>query len=136
MKTLILCTFAVFFIGHSFAQVGALTLNRRDAIYYGQWFTLKSNKNQLFLIDDKNLADEALIRLLLPYDLSIEDGEIDKDGDLFWEIESNNGFMSKIFRINNFENKVMVVISTSIIPEKEEFGAWHEKITRRIGYLF
>ncbi len=136
MKKIFLLALLMHFVSPTNAQIGVLTLKKRDDVYYGQWFTLKKNENQLFLVDNEKNADAALQRLLAPYEIAYEDAEIDEDGDLFWVVESNNGFTSKVYRISGEDNQIILIVSTMKITDNGEFNAWHQKITNRVGYLF
>ncbi len=84
MKTIIICMLAVLIAGESFAQIGVVTLKIKEKYHFGQWFTVKGSENQLYLVDHEDYADLALSRLLSPYELSLDDGQEDKEGDLFF----------------------------------------------------
>jgi hypothetical protein len=128
MKTIIICTLAVLFAGQSFAQIGVITLKKKEAVYYGQWFTVKGTEDRMFFVDERDYADLALNRLLSPYELSIDDGQEDEEGDLMWEIQADNGFISTVYRILQDDNTVLLMIITEEAPEEDDFVSWYEKV--------
>lgn len=136
MRSILLFSLTILLVNSFYAQVGVLTLKKKDPIYYGQWFTLKGTPHQMYLIDEPEFADQALERLLSPYDLNIEEGRENEKGNLFWVIESNNGFTSTIFRKKNSEGDVMLCIATNMTPDEEEFTPWYEKVFQKRGCLF
>jgi hypothetical protein len=136
MRSVLLFTLTVLLVNSFYAQVGVLTLKKKDPIYYGQWFTLKDTPNKIYLIDEPEYADLALERLLEPYELNIEEGRDHDNGGLFWVIESDNGFTSTIFRKKNADGEVMLCVATNFASDEDEFTPWYEKVFRTRGYLF
>lgn len=136
MKTILLITISLILFNSSFAQIGVVTLKRNDPVYYGQWFTLKGEANKVYLLDEQEFADQAHERLLLPYELNIDEGRSDQNGNLYWTIESNCGFTSKVTRKKNEDGEVLLCILTQMTPEEEDFIPWYEKVFRTRGYLF
>jgi hypothetical protein len=130
MKTFLLLALAVLFINYSNAQIGVLTLKKREHFYYGQWFALRGTENSIFLIDQPAKAEIALERVLMPYGLTTEDGDLDEDGDLFWVIQSDNGFVSKVFRMEQEDGNILLAIMTEELQDEED-EYWYEKISRR-----
>jgi hypothetical protein len=128
MKTIIICTLALLFSGQSFAQIGVVTLKKRELYYYGQWFTVKGSENRLYFIDQEDNANLALSRLLLPYELTIEDGEEDKEGDFSWVVSANNGFISTVYKISQEEGNTLIMVITEEAQEQADFVSWHEKV--------
>ena len=136
MRSVLLFTLTVLLVNSFYAQVGVLTLMKKDPIYYGQWFTLKGTPDKIYLIDEPEFADLSLERLLAPYDLDIEEGRDHDNGGLFWVIDSDNGFTSTIFRKKNAEGEVMLCVATNMASDEDEFTPWYEKVFQRRGYLF
>jgi hypothetical protein len=128
MKTIIICTLALLFSGQSFTQIGVVTLKKREQYYYGQWFTVKGSENRLYFIDQEDYANLALSRLLLPYELTIEDGEEDKEGDFSWVVSANNGFISTVYKISQEEGNTLIMVITEEAQEQADFVSWHEKV--------
>ena len=128
MKTIIICTLAVLFAGQSFAQIGVITLKKKEAVYYGQWITVIGTEDRMYFVDDWDYADLALNRLLSPYELSIDDGQEDEEGDLMWEIQADNGFITTVYQILQDDNTVLLMIITEETPEEDDFVSWYEKV--------
>jgi hypothetical protein len=127
MKTIILCTL-VLFAEQSFAQIGVVTLKKKEEVCLGQWYTVKGTQNAIFLRDEQKFADLALNRLLLPYGLSIEDGQANEEGDLLmWAVNSDNGFISIVYRMLKDDDTVFLMIRTEEVPKKEDVVFWYEK---------
>ena len=131
MKNYIFYTFLLLFVFQTEAQVGVLTLKKRETPYYGQWFTVKGQRDNMYLIEKEEFADAALFKLLSPYNQTIADGELDKDGDLYWEIDNLNGFYSIIYKIVQEDGDVLLMIRTlENVQDDEEISFWYQKIFR------
>jgi hypothetical protein len=100
---------------NSNAQLGAITLNRKELPYYGQWFVINSKeyKDHLMYFDQTEIVDSLLLNILEPWELSRLDSQKDDDGDLYWVVDNDNGFSATIYLIKIDEKDSQIVIVTS-----------------------
>ncbi len=98
----ILFSALLFFAANSNAQLGVTTIRPRKPVPIGQWYNVsaKWGNNRIFFYDLKANVDTLLIELLLPWNLSIANGESDEDGDLSWFLDNLNGYSTTIYRID------------------------------------
>ncbi len=98
----ILFSALLFFAANSNAQLGVTTIRPRKPVPIGQWYNVsaKWGNNRIFFFDLKANVDTLLIELLLPWNLSIANGESDEDGDLSWFLDNLNGYSTTIYRID------------------------------------
>lgn len=98
----ILFSALLLFAANSNAQLGVTTIRPRKPVPIGQWYNVsaKWGNNRIFFYDLKANVDTLLNELLLPWNLSIANGESDEDGDLSWFLDNLNGYSTTIYRID------------------------------------
>ena len=116
MKKVVLSVL-LFFALNTSAQIGVLTLGEKELPYYGQWYTVdaKDYKNQVLFFDKIDIVDSLITELLKPWELELEDGEKDEDGDLYWLVDNGNGFNSSIYLVDLEDGDAQIIIVTSEI---------------------
>ena len=82
MKKILFSALLLFAV-NSNAQLGVTTIRPRKPVPIGQWYNVnaKWGNNRIFFYDLKANVDTLLNELLLPWNLSIANGESDEDGD-------------------------------------------------------
>ena len=100
----------------SFAQVGVVTIEKKDDLYLNMWFRIdhKDYKHCIHFISQPETVKLKLVEILEPYDLNTEDFEKDEVGDKFWTIEDDNGFTSLIY-LMDMENGLQEIM-IQVIP--------------------
>jgi hypothetical protein len=98
----------------SFAQVGVVTIEKKDDPYLNMWFRVdhKDYEHCIHFISEPDRVKSKLVEILEPYDLNTEDFETDEEGDKFWAIEDDNGFTSLIYLmdIKNGLQEIMIQV--------------------------
>ena len=105
MKT-IFALLMLLFTGSGMAQMplGIRTISPKDdKVPLAQFYTIrdKSYDHTILFTAFKDETDAVLENILATYDLSLEEGTEDDAGDLYWTIDTANGFNSTIYRIVN-----------------------------------
>ncbi len=103
------------FVGiYSNAQLGIITLEKKENPFYGQWYVINSKeyKNQLFYFDKKEKVDSVLMSMLDPYDLKQSDARKDEAGDSYWVVDNDNGFNSTVYLVKIDQNDSQIIIVT------------------------
>ena len=93
MKTITLFLFMLFAEMAS-AQIGVVTIDEQDPYPIGQWFTLRGEENEgvIGYYSDILTIRAKLGRFLSDYGLTVNEGEMDEEGNLYWGLDNNNGF--------------------------------------------
>lgn len=83
------------------AQIGVLTLGKRDRIQIGMWYTIhqRNRDNNMYITyDDEDMAVYKLEQLLSQFDAMVEipDGT-DEHGSPYWTVMQDNGYVSDIY---------------------------------------
>ena len=103
MKKLILTLTILFTTIFSNAQIGVITCKKNETVPLNMWYTIdeKERENNIYITyDDEDLAVYSLEKLLSQFDMEIElPTEKDTDGDPYWTIEQDNGYISDIYYI-------------------------------------
>ena len=118
MKKIILLSI-LFSTFSSSAQLGVVTIKTRDSIPYDQWYSYKGRKyeHRVFYLNEHNKVDRILNQLLSPWDLTIDDGQTDADGDLFWVLDNDNGYYVTVYvrrKIIAPESSKIMIITNEI----------------------
>mgnify|MGYP000745163183 CR=1 FL=1 len=120
MKTIIL-TAAMLASNLIYSQIGVLTLKKNDLIYFGMWYTIaeKGRENNLYITyDDEDMAIYKLEQILSEFDVLIEEPTgTDEDGDSYWTVEQENGFISDVYYIREKNFPYFTITITSIPNE-------------------
>ncbi len=99
MKTTLLA--AAILIGSSCAaQIGVVTMNRNTKVVpVGHWynFHIRSWKNTIAFYAPTAEVLEELNEILEDNALFFEEHQKDEEGNKYWEIENENGFISTIY---------------------------------------
>jgi|LakMenEpi03Aug12_release.lakeMendotaPanAssembly.Ray.scaffolds.fasta_scaffold1333245_2 hypothetical protein len=114
MKKVVLSVL-LFIALNSSAQLGIVTLDKKELAYYGQWYVINSKefKDHLLYYDKTEIVDALLLTILEPWDLARIDAEKDEVGDLYWFVDNDNGFNATIYLIKMDEHDSQIVIVTS-----------------------
>jgi hypothetical protein len=101
MKKLFLIVISVILTLQSFSQVGVITIEK-DAteVPMGHWYVSKDKSldNHAFFYENQKFVESLLQDILLAegQDIDFPEGK-DGDGDLYWEIVWESGFVSIIY---------------------------------------
>lgn len=103
MKT-IFTLFMLLMAGSSIAQIplGLRIISPKDnKVPLAQFYTYKDKTydHTILYTARKEDTDAVLETILVNYDLTIEEGTEDEAGDLYWVIDTGNGFNSTVYRI-------------------------------------
>ena len=105
MKTILtLITFLVAGASHAQLPLGIRTISTKEnKVPLAQFYTFrdKSYDHTILYTARKDDTDAVLETILANYDLTIEEGTEDEAGDLYWYIDTGNGFNSTVYRIVN-----------------------------------
>ncbi len=103
------------------SQIGVLTLDSTDEVYYGQWYTLtgKEYKNQVYYYDKKEIVDSLVLELLKPWNLTLKDGKFDEEGDLYWFLDNGNGFDATVYITKKGDDSVITILTTEAVIEEK-----------------
>ena len=116
--TLSLCLFAAY---AAQAQPGVISLRSNDAAYpEAQPFVIEDGEHQnlLYFYAHEEVSDAYLEDLLSPFDLTLEDGKKEDNGDILFYLNNGNGFGCTINYSVNLEAG-FVVIETYPLEEEE-----------------
>lgn len=119
-KGVLQCSFLFFsFLGS--AQIGLLTLDTTDEVYYGQWYTLngKEHKNQVYYYDKKEIVDSLVRELLNPWNLTLGDGKLDEEGDLYWFLDNGNGFNATVYITQKGDDSIITILTTEATSDEK-----------------
>ena len=116
MKKIILALL-LFIAFNGFAQLGVATIKSHERIPTDQWYRYSGHKfhNKIFYFNENDDVDRVLDEIIAPWNVSIDDGEVDSDGDLFWVLDNNNGYYVTVYVTRNFlapENSIITIITT------------------------
>jgi hypothetical protein len=102
-------------------QIGVLTLDSTDEVYYGQWYTLtgKEYKNQVYFYDKKEIVDSLVLELIKPWSLTLKDGKLDEEGDLYWFLDNGNGFDATVYITKKGDDSVITILTTEATIEEK-----------------
>lgn len=104
MKRLIL-TLALLFITVALnAQtIGVMTIKKNETVPLNMWYTIdeKDRANNVYITyEDEDLVIYELDKLLSLFDMEIDlPTDKDVDGDPYWTVEQENGYMCDIYYI-------------------------------------
>ena len=101
MKKLFLIVVSVLLSLQSFSQVGVITIEKdAEEVPMGHWYVCKDKTldNHAFYYDEQKLVESLLQNILLVegQDIDFPEGK-DDDGDLYWEVVWESGFVTFIY---------------------------------------
>ena len=101
MKKLFLIVVSVLLSLQSFSQVGVITIEKdAEEVPMGHWYVCKDKTldNHAFYYDEQKLVESLLQNILLGegQDIDFPEGK-DDDGDLYWEVVWESGFVTFIY---------------------------------------
>ena len=103
MKKLILTLTLLLTTIISSAQIGVITVKKNENVPLNMWYTIneKDRENNLYItFENEDLAVYSLEKLLSQFDMEIElPSDKDVDGDPYWTVEQENGYVSDIYYI-------------------------------------
>jgi len=103
MKKLILTLTLLLTTLISNAQIGVITVKKNENVPLNMWYTIneKDRENNLYItFENEDLAVYSLEKLLSQFDMEIElPSDKDVDGDPYWTVEQENGYVSDIYYI-------------------------------------
>ena len=103
MKKLILTLGLLFSTFLTIAQIGVITLKKNESVPLNMWYTIheKDREDNLYItFENEDLAVYTLKNLLGQFDMEIElPNDKDVDGDPYWTVEQENGYISDIYYI-------------------------------------
>ena len=100
MKNLTLLILLVLTFSSS-AQIGIITIKEKDPVYYDQWYTYKKTHNMVWYCNTTPIVDSMINTLLEDYTISFDDGILDEDDMVFWQVDNDNGFTSRIYTVKS-----------------------------------
>jgi hypothetical protein len=117
MKKLILTLWLLFSTFLTIAQIGVITLKKNESVPLNMWYTIyeKGREDNLYItFDNEDLAVYTLDNLLGQFDMEIElPNDKDVDGDPYWTVEQENGYISDIYYIKekNYSLYTITIVS-------------------------
>jgi len=117
MKKLILTLGLLFSTFLTIAQIGVITLKKNESVPLNMWYTIyeKGREDNLYItFDNEDLAVYTLDNLLGQFDMEIElPNDKDVDGDPYWTVEQENGYISDIYYIKekNYPLYTITIVS-------------------------
>jgi hypothetical protein len=117
MKKLILTLTILFTVFLSNAQVGVITLKKNESVPLNMWYTIheRDREDNLYItFENEDLAVYTLGNLLGQFDMEIElPNDKDVDGDPYWTVEQENGYISDIYYIKekNYSLYTITIVS-------------------------
>ena len=103
MKKLILTLTLLLTTIISSAQIGVITVKKNENVPLNMWYTIneKDRENNIYItFENEDLAVYSLEKLLSQFDMEIElPNDKDVDGDPYWTVEQENGYVSDIYYI-------------------------------------
>jgi hypothetical protein len=117
MKKLILTLGLLFSTFLTIAQIGVITLKKNESVPLNMWYTIdeKDREDNLYItFDNEDLAVYTLGNLLGQFDMEIElPNDKDVDGDPYWTVEQENGYISDIYYIKekNYSLYTITIVS-------------------------
>jgi hypothetical protein len=116
MKTIIL-TLSLLLSNLIYSQIGVITLKKNESAPLNMWYTIyeKGREDNLYItFDNEDLAVYTLDNLLGQFDMEIElPNDKDVDGDPYWTVEQENGYISDIYYIKekNYPLYTITIVS-------------------------
>lgn len=100
------------------AQIGVITIKKNESVPLNMWYTIddKGRKNNIYITyDDENLSVYSLEKLLSQFDMEIDlpSGK-DDDGDAYWAIEQDNGYISDLYYIKEKKFPLFTIIIVTV----------------------
>jgi hypothetical protein len=115
MKKLILSIVLLLTTLVSNAQIGVITIKKNESAPLNMWYTIyeKGREDNLYItFDNEDLAIYTLGNLLGQFDMEIElPNDKDVDGDPYWTVEQENGYISDIYYIK--EKKLPIIYNNN-----------------------
>lgn len=117
MKKLILTLGLLFSTFLTIAQIGVITLKKNESVPLNMWYTIdeKDREDNLYItFDNEDLAVYTLGNLLGQFDMEIDlPNDKDVDGDPYWTVEQENGYISDIYYIKekNYSLYTITIVS-------------------------
>ncbi|MDG1429313.1 MAG: hypothetical protein P8H56_04115 [Crocinitomicaceae bacterium] len=104
MKKIILLSVLLITFNSS-AQLGVCTIDPNDLEPIGQWFSVRGEdqENWIYYLNETSITESLLNSMLEPWGLTVLDGELDKDGDLYWFLDNENGYDSTVYLLRSFD---------------------------------
>lgn len=108
----ILIAVAIFLGTNCNAQLGVYTLKAKEVPYYDVWYTIdeKEENHHVRYLTKIDKVDEQLAKLLEPYGLYLSDSQLDDAGDQYWVVDTENGFIAYVYRIEVDETDAEIQI--------------------------
>lgn len=118
MKKIILTLVMLLTTLVSNSQIGVITIKKNENVPLNMWYTIneKDRENNLYItFEDEDLAVYTLDNLLSQFDMEIDltSGE-DTDGDPYWTVEQNNGYISDIYYIKEKDFPLFTITIVSV----------------------
>lgn len=117
MKKLILTLGLLFSTFLTIAQIGVITLKKNESVPLNMWYTIdeKDREDNLYItFDNEDLAVYTLGNILGQFDMEIDlPNDKDVDGDPYWTVEQENGYISDIYYIKekNYSLYTITIVS-------------------------
>jgi hypothetical protein len=117
MKKLILSIVLLLTTLVSNAQIGVITIKKNESVPLNMWYTIdeKDREDNLYItFDNEDLAVYTLGNLLGQFDMEIDlPNDKDVDGDPYWTVEQENGYISDIYYIKekNYSLYTITIVS-------------------------
>lgn len=118
MKTIILTLVMLLTTIVSNAQIGVITVKKNQNVPLNMWYTIneKDRENNLYItFEDEDLAVYSLDNLLSQFDMETElTTGVDVDGDPYWTVEQENGYISDIYYIKEKDFPLFTITIVSV----------------------
>ena len=117
MKKIILTLVLLLTTLGSNAQIGVITIKKNQTVPLNMWYTIdeKDRENNIYItFEDEDLAITTLGNILAQFDMDVDDPtDEDVDGDPYWTVEQENGYISDIYYIKekNFPLYTITIVS-------------------------
>ena len=117
MKKLNLTLGLLFSTFLTIAQIGVITLKKNESVPLNMWYTIdeKDREDNLYItFDNEDLAVYTLGNILGQFDMEIDlPNDKDVDGDPYWTVEQENGYISDIYYIKekNYSLYTITIVS-------------------------
>ncbi|MEY3438816.1 MAG: hypothetical protein RL265_1401 [Bacteroidota bacterium] len=114
MKKFLFLLIALLSTNSLFSQVGVVTVEKNsELVPVEQWYTIRDKEfdNHTFYYAETKKTKLFLSELLKEYDLDIDFPEkVDTDGDPYWVIENENGYITYLYLTITAEDSIITAV--------------------------
>lgn len=114
MKKFLILLIALLSTSSLFSQVGVVTVEKNaEFVPVEQWYTIRDKEfdNHVFYNADTKMAKLFLSSILKEYDLDLDfPSDVDTDGDPYWVIENENGYITYLYLTITAEDSIITAV--------------------------